>query len=427
MSRVFIQGDNAFVFGQRWYHLTGEDGERQEIRRYAKDAGASVRLATIIRTARGIACGFFLGQVPRMYKKRPLFSAAAVFAATCGSKNTLLTYSVDDVVAVIGIKDGLPDPDTDWVGELEDAIVVAQKFIQENGDRAFTVFDNAGVFTDAEPFDLATIDFDVQQKNLQVLSLSRSLIISLAIFLVVVGIPLVYYGFIQDYLIQKKRAEQARQSVDPVVAYLTSVRQALAEELPVSARKLGAAFEVIINAQPMNEQGWVLQAVECGQAGCSGVWGNRPWGTNENFLEDKNQATVQLSVGGTLIREKLPVRQNQADTQSKTPEEALPPFFEFLRRDISILQRYRMAGMNYTVNEAVPFGAKPGEKPPPGVPGGVIMRGEWRLDGPMGLFAEALEGLPDNMSLKSLTVKMSGEHIEGYSFVAEGYYYVRSR
>lgn len=429
MSQIFEIDGRAIAFGQRWYHLTGEDAERREISRYAKDAantGEKVNNVTIIRT-RGVACGFFQGDVPKYFRKKPLYSAAAVFAAACGSKNALLTYAVDDLVAVIGIKDGLPDPETDGLISLDEAVVTAQKFIQENGDRAFSVFDNAGIFTDAQQFDFGSVKIDATEKHLQVLPLSRSYTAILALLILAVSVPLVYYGFVEDYLLQKKREEAARQQVDPVQAYLTSARAALVEELPAPAKAVGTAYEAVVNAQPMYKGGWVLQSVECTQGGCVSLWANQPWGTHESFLADgKDQGGVQLALTGTQIREQLQV-QLPGFSGSATPEESLPPLFNFLWHDITTLQHYRMAGLNFNLRDAIPFGVAPGAKPPADVPGGIVLRGEWKIDGPMGVYGEALRGLPDNMALRTLTVQVNDQQVENSTFVAEGYYYVRSR
>lgn len=427
MSQIFEIDGHAVAFGMRWYHLTGEDAERKEIARYAQDVGGNGRYVTIVRS-RGVACGFFLGGAPKHLKKKPLFSAAAVFASVCEAPNALLTYAVDDVVAVIGIKDGLPDSETDWIGSHDEAVAAAQKFIQENGDRTFSVFDNAGIFTDAQQFDFGTIRMDAAEKHLLVLPFSRSYTTILMVLILACSVPVIYYGFVEDYLLQKKRAEAARQHQDPVKVYLASVRSGLAEEIPFPARAAVKAYENVVNVLPLYKGGWILQSVECTQGQCVGTWKNQPWGTNETFLDGRDQSGVQLTLEGTQIREQYPVQLPvSAKGTTTNREDELPPLFNFLLNDVSTLQQYRMAGLAFNLREGTPFGVPPGATPPGDVPGGIVLRGEWKIDGPMGAYGEALSGLPKNMALRILTIQVNDQQIESSTFVAEGYYYVRSR
>lgn len=272
MARTMDIGkDSRLIFDLIW--IQAADHSRGAIREAAGDANR----VTLVKNRDGdTMVGLYSPSAEEAKTKGRLISFAALMAHHYAAERSALVFvsTSDDNAAMAAIENGLPVPDTDRFGPIEELVDVAREYIAENpGTKVFGTAGNLGS-TEIEEFDLDAFLKSKETRKLfgpcSIKKLdSNRRTMAMAAALLLFG---AYVGY--DYYEQKRKAEEAARLATmqktPEQQYAEGLRAAIKQQgMPISMVKqlLGLAGK-----QETTAAGWRVSKLQCSSMGCNATW-----------------------------------------------------------------------------------------------------------------------------------------------------------
>lgn len=417
-SHLLTHEGHLFITGLVWRSILDVGQAEQEIRAYADDLSATavVRLSTDIGMAVGLPADRDPGDVgtEKAQKKEERYSLAAAFAR-CPDvpENALLYLEIAEGIAVVGVRDGLVVTGYDSFAARVEQIALAKDFIQRCDGRGVTVYSNTRAFPGSIDFTLDNLIHDnLAQARIERMSENRWIKPALALLLVAI-LAVGGWWVYDDYQEEQARKEAAKK-VDPNVLYLRNLPAALAQ----SGAHAGPMAEHLwsrLSKVPADLAGWQLAKVQCQAGSCEQIWENEGYSTFEAFKKASGGTPMVLSLDGRTITLSL----NYELSEQGQEAEKLPVLDSYLLDVGSTFQARSVAGWKYDFSRPEAFGVPVGVvaaqvRNPVKVGGWKVTGDAWMVDG--------LYDLPTNMVLDSFVLQRAGE---GFTFTAEGKFYVR--
>ncbi len=420
MSEIIEFNDNYLVFNLNWRELAGFGSEKKEIQEYAREINA---VSYVRYQKKTTFCGFLNSQIPKGIKA--VYSAAIVVAEKCGSGDAVLISNLGDgQYSLIAIRDGLPVPGLDIIGNGIDVSDVAREFISEGGERGITLFGDASeFFPDTSEFSFEDIALDPKDK-IGLMSpikadLGRWFLIGVLVLTIVGG----YIGYGKWQQAQHRKMLQA-QKIDPVKQYIQNTNRLLEKDLTAAPIFILNEYLKNLGRVPLIKATWMFQKGECLGDNCVLTW-KRGVGTFDDFLRSigvKKMAELEYAPDGSWIHQTIPITP-PGPLAHGIHYTDLPTAAVFKTHMGSIFQEFTGVKIRAEIHKHTAFGQVPGTAIPPNVPGGSVEKGTWLLSGNYGLFASVLTELEPNMSTGLLQVELSRNN--RLTFTLEGNYYVR--
>lgn len=388
MAHVFDAGkDLRIIFDLMWVQAT--DNSNASVREAAGDAN----LVVLAKNASGdVMVGIYKPTADQAKTRRKQVSFAALMARKFESERSALIF-IDlgnGKAAMAAISNGLPVPDTDRFGEMENLIQVALEFIADNP--GVKIYGNSDLLLDfeVEPFDFLGYLQEKDSRKIvkscmisKIGSNKRVVIMGLALLLIVGNMAYEHY--------EKKRKEE---EAARLAAQQKTPEQIYAEGLPMAIQQQGipvpAARKLVATArgQEMRAAGWKVTRIMCSSSGCSATWArSNDSATFADLIAVLGKQGLQLATDQTAVKS-IPVDIALATSPDRYPNPAkLKGELEAWTQLLSPLQRLGKA-INFGVNNAAPLQVN-GVTIPNG-----IRKGELKVRGPAWI-DQYLIGLPE--------------------------------
>lgn len=430
MSHVIeIEAKKSLLFGMEWVVLSDL---KKDLKKYRSEIGAShfCKVSSIDEFSFPVG---FVKNSDRLTVKGKVYSAAAALASFPDLPPALVFLydnpADPDATFFIGMKAGQPLPGFDLVvkskAEFEEAL---SNFAQANPNQEIrTAGKTRYLEVSTEMTLLMLLDAAEYEKSTLVVPFSAVDPNMAALVIIILAIVSGggYYGYSQYRasqirLAQQRAAANANQTVDPNVAYLTSL-DSLKSQTGVPLKGAIATIKSILAKVPHQLAGYSVNAIDCTSNNCVVTWKQEPQpkdGTMDQFAAQKPDyfETVNYELTGDQITNSI----EEKVTASPIILKDLPTFTDFLVKTGSQFQKLKTLGMTFQIGAASPFGL------PPNVQASqvkkLITSGTISLSGPYYLF-EGLDFLPANISLETLKISVTEKDV---NFNASGKYYVQN-
>ncbi len=424
---IVLESKRRIAVGLRWMTLPSMTDPKRERSAMAKAQRAS---HTVLyrhaqqRPVIGIASG-----LPRQTKA---FAAASLFANFASEGSAVLVWDLGDgLVALVGVRDGVPVVDFDLVLTHEGARRRLVDFARLVGDTP-RVYGN--VVLDAPP---TPMTLEALLGQAEVVKAAKLAPATLPVGLIVAALATVATVGVGKYAFDAYQARQAalaaasrpkQERIDPNIAYRAALPAALAgaglraehvADLMTAARSL-----------PLAHQGWWLSVVTCQPAQCMSTW-TINGGTFDSFAAAPltDGRNVQMQSDFKTVLQDFP---NASDsTHQGVKEDTLLSREAFQQRVGTMVQRLSpngpgaqaSLGFELTLGApailALPQGAAEADIRNP------VRFGTWQMRGKLWMAAFPAE-FPPGFVVKGVTINVPTNDAAAATITIEGTYFVKN-
>ena len=399
-------------------------------------------LARSMKLAKQEGMGFYvlsemedlMGSTTALPKTRGTKYSAAMHLASKMSQGGLELYAFalpKGAYAVVAINESRPIPGFDFVGPFAPAKELIEEFQAIQAGHPVRGVGNAGLIEGEETIEPEDIFGEpAKQARIKAIPGTRSTtwLIGLALLLAMGFAAAMYWLEAQREAVMQ---EVKRDEVNPVIAYRTSLQQAL-QALPPSGPGLLKNWLTTINNIPVTNQGWRLTKVECKPSNCNAQW-ERVFGSYADFhkhLPPYTDSVKEVQTGAD------PLQASILTTHSLPPSAATaaPPVTS-LHYSVLPSQQQGLRELSSQFQELALLGPIKASLTPPQLFGGsgqvdevkeVVASGDWAVEHELWVLPEI--SIAPYMVTKSLVMNFATDKGQTTtSYRLEGSYYVQQR